>query len=461
MRTKSNLKPYVLFIVLLAAAAVFAGVARASSIDDVVYPVAGLGNCKNEAACRAYCEEGAHILECTTFGEKHNLVTREEAEEARKFADVLTRGGLGGCRDEKTCRAYCEDIAHIDECLQVAETHNLLPSQELAEAKQIAKALKEGTSLPGGCRTRAECESYCTAPSRINECLDFAEKAGFMSPEEIAEARKFTPLIQNGQTPGKCTSKEQCEAYCQDDVHFQECVDFALANDLLSREEAELIRKSGGKGPGGCKSKAQCEAYCSDPANVETCLNFAEQAGLVTKEEAQIARSMGGKGPGGCRSTAECEAYCRDASHREECLTIGLKSGMISEEDATFARTLGCGSQEECMEMCQKPENLERCQAMLNQFHPEQAREREEGERRGGEERHRQEGEIRSEQESIIRSETESRVRQEQEARIREETERQTVQQYCHLFEAAPDCSYAGAPDSDNYRYCKQCFPNK
>lgn len=444
---------YILLIVLAAAAiAVFAGVVQATSKDDIVYPVAELDGCKNEPACRAYCEVGTHILECVKFGEKHNLVTRGEAEDARKFSDVLTSGGLGGCRDEKSCRQYCEDIAHIDECLEVAEAHNLLPAEELAEAKQVAKALKEGASLPGACRSRAECESYCTAPAHINECIDFAEKAGFISPEEVAEARKFAPLIQNGQTPGKCASKEQCEAYCQDDTHFQECVDFALANNLLEPEEVELIRKAGGKGPGGCKSKAQCEAYCADPTNVEVCLNFAEQAGLITPEQAEIARSMGGKGPGGCKSTEECEAYCRDASHRDECLEIGLKAGMISEEEATFARTLGCGSQEECLELCQKPENQERCQMMLDQFHPVEAREREQGKQRGEEERHRLEREIRSQQEEKIRSQTESQIREQEETRIREETERQTVQQYCHLFEAAPDCSYAGAPDYEKMR---------
>lgn len=31
----------------------------------------------------------------------------------------------------------------------------------------------------------------------------------------------------------------------------------------------------------------------------------------------------------------------------------------------------------------------------------------------------------------------------------------------CSMFSAVPACSYVGAPDSQGYEACKQCFPNK
>jgi hypothetical protein len=37
----------------------------------------------------------------------------------------------------------------------------------------------------------------------------------------------------------------------------------------------------------------------------------------------------------------------------------------------------------------------------------------------------------------------------------------QIPQEYCSSFESVPSCSFVGAPDSDSYKYCKQCFPER
>ena len=37
----------------------------------------------------------------------------------------------------------------------------------------------------------------------------------------------------------------------------------------------------------------------------------------------------------------------------------------------------------------------------------------------------------------------------------------QISQGYCASFASTPSCSYVGAPGSQNYNYCKQCFPDK
>ncbi len=37
----------------------------------------------------------------------------------------------------------------------------------------------------------------------------------------------------------------------------------------------------------------------------------------------------------------------------------------------------------------------------------------------------------------------------------------QIPQQYCSSFAMVPNCSFVGASDSQNYKYCKQCYPNK
>ena len=122
----------------------------------------------------------------------------------------------------------------------------------------------------------------------MEECLNFAEKSGFLPKDEIEQARKILPLMKNGETPGGCASREQCENYCSADEHLDECIAFANKAGLLSDEEREMIKKTGGKGPGGCRGKAQCETYCEE--NGEECFKFAQEHGLMSEKDLEQIR---------------------------------------------------------------------------------------------------------------------------------------------------------------------------
>ena len=164
--------------------------------------MAELGNCQDETECRAYCENERNITPCVDFAEKHNLMSEEEISKARAF--VKSENRPGDCKNEKECEAYCEDIENIDMCLSFAEENGFIDEKELKEAKQVVKALREGANLPGGCENKKECEAYCENTDHIEECVAFAEKAGFMSGAELEEAKKATKAIKSGiKPPGK------------------------------------------------------------------------------------------------------------------------------------------------------------------------------------------------------------------------------------------------------------------
>ena len=162
-----------------------------------------------------------------------------------------------------------------------AEKHELIPAGALKEAKQVANAIKAGATMPGGCKDKDSCSSYCSASNHAEECLGFAEKAGFVSAEEATLARKVLPLINAGQSPGGCKTKDECQKYCNNDSNTTECLIFAEKAGLISSEDAALAKKVGGKGPGGCKSKETCAAYCNDIANQEACFQFAKQYDII------------------------------------------------------------------------------------------------------------------------------------------------------------------------------------
>ncbi len=252
---------------------------------EIKYPVPELGNCGSESECRIYCDKSDNILSCVDFGEKNGLISEKEAERAREFADVLKGEGPGGCDSRESCENYCENIDNINECLAFAEEHNFIEPDELNEAKKVAEILKKGDRLPGECRDKNSCKSYCAKPENADECLAFAEKAGFVSKEDAEKAKKALPFIARGESPGGCKTKEQCEAYCSADSHFEECISFAEKAGFMSEEEVKMIRKTGGKGPGGCNSRNSCESYCNKPENQEMCFKFAEEHGLIPEDK--------------------------------------------------------------------------------------------------------------------------------------------------------------------------------
>lgn len=46
-----------------------------------------------------------------------------------------------------------------------------------------------------------------------------------------------------GESPGGCCGKEACDAYCNDLSHMQECIDFAVKAGFMTQEEAEEMLK--------------------------------------------------------------------------------------------------------------------------------------------------------------------------------------------------------------------------
>lgn len=294
----------VAFLVILGFVFIFSAVfTSANSKDDIAYPVFDLGNCSSESECRAYCDQrdDADVLRaCLGFAKEHNLLPPEVIAHGQKFIDVAVNGGPGGCKNEESCVSYCDNPAHMQECLEFAINYQLIPQDELSHAKKALGALKSGLKTPGSCGSQNECVAYCENPAHIDECLVFAEKSGILPPDEIEEAKKVAPFLKSGQTPGGCKSKAECEAYCSDDGNFEECISFAERAGFMDAKEAEFAKKFKGKSPGDCAKGLQnasdarrsCTEFCNKPENQPVCFSFAVEAGIMSAEEATQAGSL-------------------------------------------------------------------------------------------------------------------------------------------------------------------------
>lgn len=210
---------------------------------------AGPGGCTTPESCQSYCSDIANLPACLSFAKSHGI-NNSDISQGEKIQAYLASGGKmpGGCTSKESCEAYCGDFSHAEECYNFAKSAGI-------EQGPSGNGPQEGQGGPNG---------------------------GMPTPEQF---QKLQQLAQSGQTPGGCTSKDSCESYCSNPDHQQECMDFAVKAGFMTPEEEAQAKAAGGKGPGGCDSKESCDAFCNDPANQQTCFDFGKEHGLISQDD--------------------------------------------------------------------------------------------------------------------------------------------------------------------------------
>ena len=226
--TKTNL--IIIFFLMLVLPAL------ALTKADIVFPVAELGGCENEADCKVYCDEPDNYGACFAFAKRYGLLegplANKSEKELDKFAKAMKESGPGGCRGQGECNAYCDDVNNINECVDFADRNGLMSKEELDEAKKIRDALSRGVKMPGGCTNKESCESYCFGPGG-------ADGGGFI------------------------------------EEHMDECIRFGTEAGFMDEKEVKMVKLTKGRGPGGCRGP-ECDNFCDKPENNEVCSRFLD-----------------------------------------------------------------------------------------------------------------------------------------------------------------------------------------
>ncbi|TSA45210.1 hypothetical protein D4R51_02315 [bacterium] len=292
MKTKRLLSIFILVAGIVVSAFIAANGASAQApaapavnpMVSIRYPVPELGNCGSETECKTYCDDSAHLGACLSFAQAHNLMSANEIQMAKKFSGTGAKGP-GGCTSKDNCETYCNNTDNINECVAFAEQNNLMPKEQLAEAKKVQAAIASGIKPPA-CGGKQACDKYCQDTAHVEECMAFAKAAGFMTPEEAKNSDKVIAAIKKGVKPPACRGSE-CDKYCAEPAHTEECIAFSEAAGFMTSQEAGIARKTGGKGPGGCVGKEQCDAFCNNTDNQETCFSFGKDNGLIPPDQLQ------------------------------------------------------------------------------------------------------------------------------------------------------------------------------
>ena len=361
MKTKNI---FYIFSALLAVGIILsAGAVFAQKIDDIQYPIAELGKCKDRAGCKLFCDKSESSNTCLAFALKNNLMSQSEVNEAKKFMAAV-KNGPGGCTTRDSCKKYCDDINNIEECISFAEKYDLTPAQKLQKSKRVQAALLRGIGLPN-CKNTAECDAYCDNTDHMQECIAFGQSAELLEGKSLENAQKIFRALKNGITPPPCRGKKECDKYCTQEENAKACTNFSIQADLMSDQERINAQKmltaiNGGARLPKCKNKEECAAYCQEENHVDECISFAEKAGLVTIKEAKKIRGTRNIGPGGCANKDKCKKYCDE--NPDECKKFQPGSGIINPGGNMMpqqAGHAGCKGPEECAGYCD--ENPEKC----------------------------------------------------------------------------------------------------
>jgi hypothetical protein len=249
---------------------------------------------------------------------------------------------LGNCQNQADCKKFCDDTKNTDACLAFAQANNLMSSDQVAAAKKFADS---GMVGPGGCKGRTECNAYCSDTSHIEECITFAQNNGLMSEQKLQESQKVLAAIKAGAKPLGCNSQQECDGYCATAEHMEECINFGTEAGILPAQDQENARKvltaikNGAVPP--CKGAA-CPAFCSTPAGGAACEKFRIETGVPSRSEMIVIQAIltlieKGTMMPTCSGAQGCQDYCSQDAHVEECAKFAEDNGAITSSQAEAA----------------------------------------------------------------------------------------------------------------------------
>jgi hypothetical protein len=171
---------------------------------EVLKTKSGPGGCKNEEECKAYCEGGEHMEECMNFAKENKLMSDEDLQKMEK----LSKGGPGGCKGPEQCDAFCSKEENRETCMNFSKENGLISEEEIQMMEKQMSIMKklDKQAGPGGCRSREECNTFCSDQNNIETCLNFSGQQGMLSPDAVkqmmgqsSEAKQKMQQIQQYQ----------------------------------------------------------------------------------------------------------------------------------------------------------------------------------------------------------------------------------------------------------------------
>ena len=241
--------------------------------------------CNTVEACERVCSLPERMRECVDFAEAAGYMDEKDARMMRETGGR----GPGDCQGQDQCMDYCEGEDNMKACMEFALRYELVPEHKVRETQQMVRAIELGAEIPD-CRDPDECRVYCAQQQNAVKCAEFAVAGGFITSQQAQEAQRLLDENLLDDFPGDCRGQAECDAYCRQSENLQECTDFAVRAGYMEQQEADRLSRAVVGGPGGCQGNDECREYCEDPAHLNECLDFAVEEGSMTPQQATQLR---------------------------------------------------------------------------------------------------------------------------------------------------------------------------
>lgn len=242
---------------------------------------------------------------------------------------------LGNCRDSQECFYYCEIPRNTPVCWSYGKyiLHKDVLGDATKSPDQIAK--DHGITFPiaelGNCNSPQECMQYCNIPANQQACSDFGHKKGLIQENtSTQQSVDESKIVADAKTQLGCNSKDTCMAFCNDPANQQKCQQFAQSEGLNQNHNDQQNTPQPSIPPTvfqatkqelGCDSETTCMDYCNNPDHYQKCQQFAQEHNLMQQQnqqgqeqqrEQQHAAPSGASSPPPCADQASCMQWCKD-----------------------------------------------------------------------------------------------------------------------------------------------------
>lgn len=184
--------------------------------------------CDSFESCKNFCETPANRNKCESFGEEH-----APPEFKQKKEEFLKKAKEGlGCTDFASCRNFCENPDNRERCMQFAQKNMPEEYQKRREEFENRGGQQSG---PGGCNSEESCRKYCEDPAHKDECQrggDQGERRGGPGNDQGNFGERFGPSgypqgrqgnrqdgkfgERGGQGEGRgCSNEAECRSICE------------------------------------------------------------------------------------------------------------------------------------------------------------------------------------------------------------------------------------------------------
>ena len=182
----------------------------------IVFPIAELGNCTTARSCKAYCEQKENREACKSFGIRKGLIKQKDKEKEKEGILIYAKKELG-CRDQNSCRAFCEKTENRTKCEEFAKKRGLGQGQK---AEMQKERMSSGSGIPSalkeklGCDSKEACEKLCKQnPEKCQRYKNDLEKKK-MQDARLLEKKKLKT----------CATERECYQVCRE--HPEKCPGF-------------------------------------------------------------------------------------------------------------------------------------------------------------------------------------------------------------------------------------------